>query len=129
MTGRGALFFVLAACSSDPARTALGREILDCTASDEACETIDDTGCSVRVGAPAGDAGVAGGCADAGPRRICTRHCETESECPEGWTCETPPACPGDTQVDYCVPSSDELAAQGQAGCAALADPRVCGFY
>ncbi|MBI2895120.1 MAG: hypothetical protein HYY06_16305 [Deltaproteobacteria bacterium] len=129
MTRLVAPLFLIAACSSDPAPSALGREIVDCTAGDEVCETTADTGCSVRVGAPAADGGVAGGCADAGPRRVCTKHCEADPECPDGWTCQLPAECPGETHVSFCVPSGDELAAQSETGCAALADPRVCGFY
>ena len=107
----------------------LPREIVDCSADDTICDRYKDTGCSVDLVVVDAEGQVVGICGGADENRVCTRHCEQDGDCPDGWTCKLPVSCPGDNLVHFCVPSQSELVLQEVPDCLAQAEPRVCGFF
>lgn len=119
---------VLAACGGDD-DDALPREVVDCSADDTICDAYGESGCSVDLVLVDAEGQVVGICGDSDESRVCSRHCEQDPDCPEGWTCQLPERCPGENTVRFCVPTQSELVLQGTEGCRAIGNPRVCGFF
>ena len=107
----------------------LSRLIVDCASDDGACDDVKNAGCSVVLAEVDAEGSVVGYCGDTGERRVCTTHCDGDSDCPDGWTCLLPENCPGDNLIRFCVPSATELQLQELDSCRADASPRVCGFF
>jgi len=117
----------LASCGGG--QDALPREIVDCSDDDAVCDRYPDTGCSVDLVIIDADGQVVGICGDGDERRVCSKHCEQDGDCQDGWTCLLPEHCPGDNTVHFCVPTPTELQLQQITECRANANPRVCGFF
>lgn len=128
---RRTLVLVLALCTftcgSDD--EGLERIIVDCSADDAICDEIGDAGCSITLLLVDEEGQVVGICGDVAERRVCTEHCETDGDCPDGWLCQLPEGCPGENTIRYCAPSPTELELQEIESCRADASPRVCGFF
>lgn len=107
----------------------LPREIVDCSADDGICDAYPDTGCSVELSLVDEEGQVVGICGEGDESRVCSKHCEHDPDCPEGWTCLLPDRCPGENTVRYCAPTQTELVLQELPDCRAFGNPRVCGFF